>query len=93
MVHLLQGQNNRQLYPHNESKTHVSAFGMGNTMDIEIWQYAHGHDYMIVTKDADFSELIFGIFIAAFDQIAMGFAPSHRFQVSDFGRIAGKWVI
>ncbi|MCL4530115.1 MAG: DUF5615 family PIN-like protein, partial [Chloroflexi bacterium] len=28
-----------------------------STMDIEIWQYAHDHDYMIVTKDADFSEL------------------------------------
>ena len=27
--------------------------------DIEIWQYAHNHDYMIVTKDADFSE--FGV--------------------------------
>lgn len=26
-------------------------------MDSEIWQYAHDHDYMIVTKDADFSEL------------------------------------
>ena len=26
-------------------------------MDIEIWQYARDHDYMIVTKDADFSEL------------------------------------
>ena len=28
-------------------------------MDIDIWQYAREHDYMIVTKDADFSE--FGI--------------------------------
>lgn len=30
---------------------------MGNAMDSEIWQYAHDHDYVIVTKDADFSEL------------------------------------
>lgn len=37
--------------------THVSLLGMGNAMDIEIWQYARDHDYIIVTKDADFSEL------------------------------------
>lgn len=36
---------------------HVSALGMDKAMDSEIWQYAHDHDYMIVTKDADFSEL------------------------------------
>ncbi len=36
---------------------HVSTLGMGKAMDSEIWQYAHDHDYMIVTKDADFSEL------------------------------------
>ena len=36
---------------------HVSTLGMGNSMDSEIWQYAHDYDYMIVTKDADFSEL------------------------------------
>jgi predicted nuclease of predicted toxin-antitoxin system len=42
------------VYP---GSAHVSALGMGNAMDLEIWQYAHDHDYMIVTKDADFSEL------------------------------------
>ncbi len=42
------------IYP---GSIHVSTLGMGNAMDIEIWQYAHDHDYMIVTKDADFSEL------------------------------------
>ncbi|HRQ25126.1 MAG TPA: DUF5615 family PIN-like protein [Anaerolineales bacterium] len=42
------------IYP---DSTHVSLLGMGNAMDIEIWQYAHDNDYMIVTKDADFSEL------------------------------------
>lgn len=36
---------------------HVSTLGMGAVLDIEIWQYAHEHDHMIVTKDADFSEL------------------------------------
>ena len=42
------------IYP---GSVHVSVLGLGSTMDIEIWQYAHDHDYMIVTKDADFSEL------------------------------------
>lgn len=42
------------IYP---DSVHVSTLGMGNAMDSEIWQYAHDHDYMIVTKDADFSEL------------------------------------
>ena len=36
---------------------HVSSVGMGNALDIEIWQYAYDNDYIIVTKDADFSEL------------------------------------
>jgi len=44
------------LYP---DSVHVSTMGMGNALDIEIWQYAHDNDYMIVTKDADFSE--FGV--------------------------------
>lgn len=42
------------LYPES---IHVSMIGLGKALDIEIWQYAYDHDYMIVTKDADFSEL------------------------------------
>ncbi len=42
------------IYP---GSAHVFTLGMGDALDIEIWQYAHDHDYMIVTKDADFSEL------------------------------------
>jgi predicted nuclease of predicted toxin-antitoxin system len=42
------------IYPES---AHVSTLGMDKAMDSEIWQYAHDHDYMIVTKDADFSEL------------------------------------
>ena len=42
------------IYPES---VHVSTLGLGKAMDSEIWQYAHDHDYMIVTKDADFSEL------------------------------------
>jgi len=44
------------LYPNS---VHVSTIGMGSALDIEIWQYARANDYMIVTKDADFSE--FGV--------------------------------
>ncbi len=44
------------VYPNS---VHVFSLGLGDAMDIGIWQYAHDHDYMIVTKDADFSE--FGI--------------------------------
>ena len=44
------------LYP---SSVHVSTIGIGSALDIEIWQYARDNDYMIVTKDADFSE--FGV--------------------------------
>ncbi|MCL4529717.1 MAG: DUF5615 family PIN-like protein [Chloroflexi bacterium] len=41
------------MYP---GSAHVFALGLGNATDIEVWQYGHDHDYMIVTKDADFSE-------------------------------------
>jgi len=34
------------------------------------------------------SELIFSVFVTALDQIAMSFAPGHRFQINGFGRIA-----
>ena len=44
------------VYPNS---AHVFMLGMGDVLDIEIWQYAHDHDYVIVTKDADFSE--FGV--------------------------------
>lgn len=44
------------IYP---DSIHVFSLGLGDAMDLEIWQYAHDNNYMIVTKDADFSE--FGI--------------------------------
>ncbi|MCC7117720.1 MAG: DUF5615 family PIN-like protein [Anaerolineales bacterium] len=42
------------IYP---DSAHVSMLGLDHALDTEIWQYAHDHDYIIVTKDADFSEL------------------------------------
>jgi predicted nuclease of predicted toxin-antitoxin system len=42
------------LYP---SAAHVQALGLAASLDRVVWEYAHQHDYIIVTKDADFSEL------------------------------------
>ncbi|MGZ9223448.1 MAG: DUF5615 family PIN-like protein [Anaerolineales bacterium] len=42
------------LYP---GSVHVFRIGMGEALDIEVWQYAYNSDCMIVTKDADFGEL------------------------------------
>jgi predicted nuclease of predicted toxin-antitoxin system len=44
------------IYPNS---VHVFSLGLGDAMDIDIWEFARDNDYMIVTKDADFSE--FGI--------------------------------
>lgn len=35
---------------------HVHEVGLERSLDIAIWQYASEHDYIIVTKDVDFSE-------------------------------------
>ena len=35
---------------------HVSEVGLDRSSDHEIWDYAHQNDYLIVTKDVDFSE-------------------------------------
>jgi len=37
--------------------SHVSSVGMDCARDDEIWRYARENDYMIVTSDADFSDL------------------------------------
>jgi predicted nuclease of predicted toxin-antitoxin system len=42
------------IYP---ASIHVDAIGLPNAPDREVWDYARQHDYIIVTKDADFSEL------------------------------------
>jgi predicted nuclease of predicted toxin-antitoxin system len=42
------------IYP---SSVHVFSLGLGDAMDIDIWEFARDNDYMIVTRDADFSEL------------------------------------
>ncbi len=36
---------------------HVDGIRLPTAPDREVWEYARQHDYIIVTKDADFSEL------------------------------------
>lgn len=42
------------IYP---DSAHVSSVGLGNALDKAVWEYARQNDFMIVTKDADFSEM------------------------------------
>ncbi len=37
--------------------THVALEGLLRSPDIQIWEYAKAHDFVIVTSDADFWEL------------------------------------
>lgn len=41
------------LYP---DSIHVSKVGLDHSLDRAIWDYARQYDYLIVTKDVDFSE-------------------------------------
>ncbi|OQX23045.1 MAG: hypothetical protein BWK80_28055 [Desulfobacteraceae bacterium IS3] len=42
------------MYP---CSVHVGMIGLGTAFDKTVWEYARNHNFMIVTKDADFSEL------------------------------------
>ena len=42
------------LYP---NAMHVQLLGLSASLDRVVWEYAHEHDCIVVTKDADFSEL------------------------------------
>lgn len=37
---------------------HTDLLGLGNDDDRIVWDYAQRHDFLIVTKDSDFSELV-----------------------------------
>ena len=39
------------------ASAHVSMLGLDQALDVEVWAYARDHGFMIVTKDADFSDL------------------------------------
>ena len=47
------------LYP---DSVHVKTFGLTNTDDAEIWEYAKTNDFVIVSKDSDFHQrsLLYG---------------------------------
>jgi predicted nuclease of predicted toxin-antitoxin system len=44
----------QDLYP---DSNHVYRLGLDQIPDIEVWEYARKEDFLIVTKDADFSDL------------------------------------
>ncbi|MCB0191205.1 MAG: DUF5615 family PIN-like protein [Anaerolineae bacterium] len=50
------------LYPNSE---HVANVAFDRAFDKDVWEYAHKNDYLIVTKDVDFSEL----------SVLLGFPP------------------
>ncbi|MFA5816819.1 MAG: DUF5615 family PIN-like protein [Bacteroidales bacterium] len=37
--------------------SHVKSEGLMNALDIEIWEYAKLHQFIIVTQDSDFNDL------------------------------------
>ncbi len=42
------------IYPNSN---HILLLGLEQEPDAVVWQYARAHEYILVTKDADFSEL------------------------------------
>jgi len=36
---------------------HVYQLGLDQVLDIEVWHYARDNDFIVVSKDADFSEI------------------------------------
>lgn len=42
------------LYPHSN---HVSILGLDRVLDTVVWTYARTNEYIIVTKDSDFSDI------------------------------------
>jgi predicted nuclease of predicted toxin-antitoxin system len=43
------------IYP---GSVHVSTVGLAEASDRVVWDFARQNEYMIATKDADFSELV-----------------------------------
>lgn len=58
---LLDENLSRRLVPFLQSdfpgSSHVALLGLEQASDRAIWDYAREHDFVIVTRDADFSEL------------------------------------
>ncbi|HEY9705747.1 MAG TPA: DUF5615 family PIN-like protein [Allocoleopsis sp.] len=64
------------LYPESD---HVKTLGLTNTDDAVIWEYAKTHDFIIVSKDADFHQrsLLLG-HPPKFIYIRIGNSPTSR---------------
>ena len=54
------------LFPHSQ---HVFVLGLDRAGDWEIREYARQSGYLIVTKDADFSDLVCAIRLSAEDHL------------------------
>jgi predicted nuclease of predicted toxin-antitoxin system len=56
--------------------SHVTSEGLMNASDLEIWEYARLHQFIIVTQDSDFNDLF----------LLKGFPPKILwFQTSNLG--------
>jgi predicted nuclease of predicted toxin-antitoxin system len=44
------------VYP---DSSHVTTLGLQRASDRQVWDYAGGHDYALVSKDSDFNDLAF----------------------------------
>ena len=42
-----------------DGSTHVTAAGLEQATDRDVWAYAQRHDYAVVSKDSDFNDLAF----------------------------------
>jgi predicted nuclease of predicted toxin-antitoxin system len=47
----------RRLTDLHPNSRHVMEVGLDRSLDKEVWNYARQHEYLIVTKDVEFSEL------------------------------------
>ena len=42
-----------------DGSTHVTAAGLEQATDRDVWAYARQHDFVVVSKDSDFNDLAF----------------------------------
>lgn len=38
--------------------SHVALFGLEHASDLDVWTFAHKHNYTLVSKDSDFNDLV-----------------------------------
>jgi predicted nuclease of predicted toxin-antitoxin system len=52
-----------QLAPEFPGSDHIRNLGMAASPDADVWAFAAAHDYVIVSKDADFSTVLYSTVI------------------------------